>query len=684
VQSLIQTLPSAIILMDGDTITAWNTSAAALYGWAAHEAVGSAASELILDPVDVPAFREVLATVADRGKWEGNFRVARRDGTLLVSSFVATTVRDGDQRRTAWVATDVVDQHLAEQEREVLVSTQSAAARQLETTIGLLEALLESAPVGIAVVDLDLVWTHANGTFVEMVGADVPPIGEHVDDLTTMPVDAVADLRRVVATGHMIRDRRLALRGTNGGVARHINASYFPITAGPDEPTGAGLMWIDVTAAEMAEGERERLVRRASAAQSRLALLSSTSAVLMGSADLDRLLDRLARVIAPATCDWCVIQMIDRDGEIDSVAVSGADRTRAETLRQALLGGPAAMSPDSPVATALRTGQAQLVSGAPLQRSLGEARAVPTHAGFATIGLTSVVVVPIRARGASIGILMLGNSGGDDLSDDDLDVGVEIAHRAALAFERAITYRNEHALAQELQQALLPGRIPQIDGIRIATHYSAAADAATVGGDWYDVLRLSPSVVALCIGDVVGHDIAAAAGMGRLRNLIHAFAVEAVKTGGAPDPGPILDRVNGIVDDDPSAWATCVLAVIDLTTGEMVWSTAGHPPPLLCRDGDVRVVDDITGSMIGVPSRRPRETGRMKLFAGDRLLFFTDGLFERRDEPIDIGLARVTEALHMYRNQPLGRMCTEITSRMLGDERQSDDIALLAAEITDR
>src|SRR5215207_1511739 len=136
--SLIEALPAAIVFVDDGRITGWNNAAAALYGWPAHEAIGQPFDALLVEEHDRGAARDLLAEAAARGRWEGNFRVRRRDGALLVSSFLAALVRGPDNvPHMAWVATDVVDQHLAEQEREVLMSAEHAARQELETTIGI-------------------------------------------------------------------------------------------------------------------------------------------------------------------------------------------------------------------------------------------------------------------------------------------------------------------------------------------------------------------------------------------------------------------------------------------------------------------------------------------------------------------------------------------------------------------
>jgi serine phosphatase RsbU (regulator of sigma subunit) len=462
-----------------------------------------------------------------------------------------------------------------------------------------------------------------------------------------------------------------------------ISANYFPIFAGPNRPAGAGLTWSDVTAARVAEGERAELAQRADDAHRRLAVLASASSVLMTTSDVDALLDRLARVLAPSAADWCVIELIGRTGLIDHVAVSHADRDRARLVRDSLVGTPADASPQSPVAEVRRTGQARLLTSADLARAEARDTRDERRSGLARgLDMTSAVVVPIRTRGENLGVLTLAGSGSVALTEDDLDIAVEIAHRAALALGRAITYRNEHVIAEQLQQALLPEHLPSVDRTAIEVRYSATADTATVGGDWYDVIALSPTRVLLSVGDVVGHDTLAAVGMGRLRYLIQAFASEAAAddVSDAPEPNDILSRIDRLVFVEPSAWATCVLAVLDTDPGRLRWSIAGHPPPLLVRDGTVRQLVNGGGAMLGVLRDGMRHVSTVNMFSGDRLLLYTDGLVERRGETLDRGIGRLVDAARTYAHQPLDRFCNEITASMFSRADQTDDMALLAAD----
>jgi serine phosphatase RsbU (regulator of sigma subunit) len=198
------------------------------------------------------------------------------------------------------------------------------------------------------------------------------------------------------------------------------------------------------------------------------------------------------------------------------------------------------------------------------------------------------------------------------------------------------------------------------------------------------VFCLSDTHVVLVIGDVVGHDTPAAIGMSRLRYLINAFAVEAAldSRDGRVDPHAIFSRIDRLIQDDASAWATCVIAIVDTVSHEMRWSSAGHPAPIVVRDGSVRHLDDDLGGMLGVAPARRRGTASLPLFEGDRVLLYTDGLFERRRESIDIGLTRLLDTVRACQGRPLSRFCDDLITAMFARTRQTDDMALLAIDVS--
>ncbi|MEU8818277.1 SpoIIE family protein phosphatase [Actinoplanes sp. NPDC048796] len=236
----------------------------------------------------------------------------------------------------------------------------------------------------------------------------------------------------------------------------------------------------------------------------------------------------------------------------------------------------------------------------------------------------------------------------------------------------------EHELAAKLQRIILPlpdGPI-ELPGLKVALRYLPAGEESLVGGDWYHAAELRDGSVLLAVGDVAGHGTRAAKTMAQLR---HALRALAVTTG---DPGELLRHLNALTCDlereTPELAATAVVARYDPARREIVWAQAGHPPPLLSRDGRTAPLERPAGPMLGVLDDARYETARLDLRLGDLLLLYTDGLVEHRHRGLDDGLATVIrtvdQAVRANPRQPLG----ELLSR-LRQANPGDDTCILAA-----
>jgi serine phosphatase RsbU (regulator of sigma subunit) len=233
------------------------------------------------------------------------------------------------------------------------------------------------------------------------------------------------------------------------------------------------------------------------------------------------------------------------------------------------------------------------------------------------------------------------------LTAEDLDVARDLSRRAAMAMDNVRLYQQEHTVAETLQRSLLPD-LPVIPGITAAAHYLSASSAADVGGDFYELLHLPDGAVGIAVGDVVGHDVAAAAAMGHLRGLLRACAWDAPDN----DPGEVLGRVDRLVQGlHVAPMATMVYARAERPTAvDAPWrldvGNAGHPPLLLRHvDGSVEMLDGITGLLIGVDAEHRRASKTMELPVGSTLIAYTDGLIERPGEDLDAGIAALVSRL---------------------------------------
>jgi serine phosphatase RsbU (regulator of sigma subunit) len=298
------------------------------------------------------------------------------------------------------------------------------------------------------------------------------------------------------------------------------------------------------------------------------------------------------------------------------------------------------------------------------------------------------MVVPVRARGRVLGTLTLVTQHpyGRRYSQRDLHLATDIAGRAGLTVDNARLYEVEHAAAVTLQRSLLPV-VSDVHGVRVAARYLVGVDGNQVGGDWYDVLDLPDGALGLAVGDVVGHDLQAAAAMGQLRGVLRSYAWD----GGSP--GSVLDRCDQLVQGlEMAAMATAVYARLEPAdeSGERVlrYANAGHPAPLLLRpDGELLRLDEHRSPMIGAVRSFGRRAGSGRTEAtalcpaGTVLLLYTDGLTdvvgEDADERTDL-LERTLVGV------PPGSDPETVVEQVLAAcdlPRLRDDIALLAVRL---
>ena len=294
--------------------------------------------------------------------------------------------------------------------------------------------------------------------------------------------------------------------------------------------------------------------------------------------------------------------------------------------------------------------------------------------------IDSLLVVPLVASGRLIGLLYLGARRDRRFGDDDLELLALAAERAAIAIEHAQRFAHGRELVEILQRSLLPEHLPADPRLELAARYLPSGFAAQVGGDWYDALTLAGGRIGVMIGDVVGHGVRAATTMGELRNGLRAFAIE-----GQP-PGEALHQLDRVVQATvgPGMVATALFLIVDPDARTVTLANAGHPPPaLMGPDGRVRFLETERCLPLGVDASDVPTESIHRLEGGDTILLFTDGLIERRQESIEVGLERLQAAL---RDAPadLEELCDYVLERTLGDHPSEDDVALLAMRLVEQ
>lgn len=243
------------------------------------------------------------------------------------------------------------------------------------------------------------------------------------------------------------------------------------------------------------------------------------------------------------------------------------------------------------------------------------------------------------------------------------------------AGENAELYWAQRSVARTLQHALLPGKLPEVDGLRLDALYLAGVASVEIGGDWYDVIKLDDRRVLLVVGDVSGRGLPAANVMGSLRFAIRAFASDGY------GPGDILNRLSRMLDlQQDGHFATVLCALIEMRSHTVTLASAGHPGPLLVDPSGCRQVQVEPGPPIGVTAGATYAEEAVTVPVGAFLFAFTDGLFERRGESIDDGIARLCDTV----SRAEGSLDARIEAIVRGQHSTTtfDDTAILGVQWT--
>ncbi|MEU2912908.1 SpoIIE family protein phosphatase [Streptomyces massasporeus] len=432
--------------------------------------------------------------------------------------------------------------------------------------------------------------------------------------------------------------------------------------------------------------ELQAVTGRAEVARERLGLLYDAGLHIGTTLDVLRTADELARVPIPRFADFVTVDLADTVLHGDEPAPTATDMRRAAVygIRDdhplSEQGRLFDYVPSTPQARGFGSGHSQLVSDLPT--ATGWRLQDPERAqAIIDYGIHSLITAPIQARGVVLGVASFWRGRQHEpFNEEDLSLAEELVARAAISIDNARRYTREHALAVTLQQSLLPQAVPEQNALDIAYRYLPAQ--AGVGGDWFDVIPMPGSRVALAVGDVVGHGLHAAATMGRLRTAVHNFS--------ALDLPPDellshLDDLVGKIDQNETAetaagvvGATCLYGIYDPVTRRYVVARAGHLVPALVHpDGSVTFPDVPAGPPLGLGGM-PFQTAELCLAEGTQLVLYTDGLIEDRRRDLDVGMELLRDALTGHPGRPPEETCQDVLDSLLPG-RPKDDVALLVA-----
>ncbi|MFB7506341.1 SpoIIE family protein phosphatase [Streptomyces broussonetiae] len=431
--------------------------------------------------------------------------------------------------------------------------------------------------------------------------------------------------------------------------------------------------------------EQAEQAARTSALESlaeRLTLVAEITDVLGQTLEVDEALARLSRLLVPRLADWAVVDLLVGPRQVHRVAVTGPEgRDAGQEDWQGQLPPPAEESARSPLVQVLHGAGPVVQDRADLEVPPDSPPAAVHSAFLKAAGAASVITVPLGTRRQVTGALTLVRTDpARPFGTGDVDVASDIGRRVGLVIDNARRFGRQRAVAEAMQRNLLPP-LPEHGRIQLAARYQPAPAGSQVGGDWYDAFTLRDGTLALVIGDVVGHDLTAAAGMAQLHGILRSLAWDRTEPTGA-----IVDRLDTAMHAITSvSMATLVLARVegpDTGPWTLRWTSAGHPPPLLLTpDGNAQYLEAGQGLILGthLDAGGHRPSAAHVLPPGSTLLLYTDGLIEVPGSDLDSGLGRLRRHALALAHEPLETLCDQLSARM--PPGSTDDIALLALRL---
>ncbi|MFJ9815250.1 SpoIIE family protein phosphatase [Streptomyces sp. NPDC101151] len=658
---------AAVVLVDEDgLIRYWNQEAETLLGYPAPGVLGQPSGAVFTSQGPLAS---LLSAAEKTGEsWEGLITARHRAGHSVRLALRACPLRA--EKGSAWlvVACDAKDSHRWELDQAVV------------------RGLLEESPIGIAVLDSELQLQWTNRVLAAMEGLQP----HHEADLTAAtagvrPVPSAVDWqarqallsgRATPAVEHVSLPHSMSRRNSQGRLRLR---SSFPLRDVKGKTLGVCHTAVDFTAQDRA---RERLV-----------LVNEAAQRIGTTLDLDRTVQELAEVLVPQLADFVAIdlfQSVLAAKDPTPVPVAGDTLQRAahlsidEELPEAIvpIGRPTRYPPKSPQERCLATGRP--ICDPVLSSTTWWLTGDPQRLSkLGHLGVHSHLVVPLRARGVTMGaVTLLRWQNPNPFDEDDLLLVEELVARAAVCVDNARRFIREHHAALTLQTSLLPPELPDHCAVEVAYRYLPTDTEAGVGGDWFDVIPLPGARVALVVGDVVGHGIHAAASMGRLR-----AAVQTLTDMDLP-PGELLAHVDDLVlrladeaeavkDGPVVVGATCVYAIYDPISRKLNVARAGHPTPAIAHLSEPVELPDIpAGPPLGLGGL-PFESAEIELEEGSVVALYTDGLIEASDRDVDVGFERLGFAL-AHPDRPLEEICDTMV-RLLLPDHPPDDVAFLVA-----
>ncbi|MFD6971388.1 SpoIIE family protein phosphatase [Streptomyces sp. NPDC059949] len=274
-----------------------------------------------------------------------------------------------------------------------------------------------------------------------------------------------------------------------------------------------------------------------------------------------------------------------------------------------------------------------------------------------------------------VGVCILSFDGPREFPPEERTIMTMLAGLLGAAVERVELGVRQREIAECLQRSLLPSALPESPGLTTSARYRPATVTSTVGGDWYDVIRLPGERVVLVVGDVEGHGIDSAAVMGQVRTAVTAYATE------GHSPAAVIDRTCGLlVALGTGLTVTCCVVVLDTVDGTVEVASAGHPEPLVLRpDGTVDVLTAPANVPLGVPVPGAYQGREHTLEKGSVLMLYSNGLIDWNAPDPQAQARALLGAGAAEAGDDLEQLADRLTAEITGPHQRRDDAVLLLA-----
>ncbi len=404
--------------------------------------------------------------------------------------------------------------------------------------------------------------------------------------------------------------------------------------------------------------------------EEKLAFLAEASARLSSDLDYEATLTAVAEAAVPWFADWCTVSLAE-DGMLRTITVAHTHPERIALVHELQERYPSDPTSDRGGYGVLRTGVSLLVPEV-TDELLAASALDEEHLGLMrALNLSSGLSCALKVGDRTFGVISwVAGEGGRRFSEDDLAFGEDLAQRAAIAIDNAQLHSQVRTAALELQRAVLPERLPSLEGWSTSVHYQPAG-RTEAGGDFYDVVPLEDGRLAMFVGDVMGRGVEAASVMAQMRSAIRTLvAVD-------PDPPAVLAGMDRVFDAlHLEQLVTMVYAVADPSRDHLEVINAGHPPPVkIAADGGIEVLEHPSTLILGVGGGT-RAVHTAAFGPGDTLLLYTDGLIERRGEDADSATERLISALETAGSEAPDAWLSSIVEE-LRDPTRDDDVAAM-------